>query len=69
VSHNALADYGTEQLYGQRFSLPSVHDCHYWANRCLDLWNDNDSDHAARSWLLRVADAWLQLASESDKRL
>ncbi len=63
MSRRARADYGTERLRGQ-----SVQDCYLCANRCLDMWNDS-VDHAARSWLLRMADAWLQLASESDKRL
>jgi hypothetical protein len=66
VSHKALADYGTEPLRGQRFSLPSAQDCYHCANRCLDMWNDS-VDHATRSWLLRMADAWLQLASEFEK--
>jgi hypothetical protein len=48
--------------------LPSVQDCFDRANRCLDMWNDS-VDHAARSGLLRMADTWLQLASEPDKRL
>jgi hypothetical protein len=68
VSHEARADYGTEPLRGRRFSLPSVQDCYHCANRCLDMWNDS-VDHAARSWLLQMADAWLQLASDADKRL
>ena len=68
VSHKARVDYGTEPLRGQRFSLPSVQDCYHCANRCLDMWN-NFADHVARSWLLQMADAWLQLASNSDKRL
>jgi hypothetical protein len=68
VSQEARADYGTERPRGQRFSLPSVQDCYYCANRCLEIWNDSD-DHTARSWLLRMAHAWLQSASESDKRL
>jgi hypothetical protein len=63
VSHKARADHGTELLRGQRFSLPSVQDCYDCANRCLDMWNDS-VDHASRSSLLRMADAWLQLASE-----
>jgi hypothetical protein len=65
VSHNARADRGTELLCGQRFSLPSVQDCYHCANRCLDMWNDS-VDHAAHSWLLRMADAWLRLASEQE---
>jgi hypothetical protein len=48
--------------------LPSVQDCYDCANRCLDMWNDS-VDPAAPPWLLRMADAWLQLASDSDKRL
>jgi hypothetical protein len=63
----ARADHGAERLRGQLFSLPSVQDCYHCANRCLDMWNDS-VDHAARSRLLRMADAWLQSASESDKR-
>jgi hypothetical protein len=47
--------------------LRSVHDCHHCANRCLEMWNDS-VDHAARSSLLRMADAWLQLAAELGKR-
>jgi hypothetical protein len=66
VRHKARADHGTLQLRGQPFSLPSDQDCYYCANRCLDMWNDS-VDHAARSWLLRMADAWLQLASEFEK--
>jgi hypothetical protein len=65
MSHNSRADYGTERLPGQRFSLPSVQDCYDCANRCLNMWNDS-VDHAARSSLLRMADAWLQLACESN---
>ena len=65
MSHNSRADYGTDRLPGQRFPLPSEQDCYDCANRCLDMWNDS-VDHAARSQLLRMADAWLQLASESD---
>jgi hypothetical protein len=68
VSHNVRADYRTEQLRGQRFPLPSVQDCYHCANRCLDMWKDS-AEHTAQSSLLRMADAWLQLASESDKRL
>jgi hypothetical protein len=63
VSHKARADHGTEPSCGQRFSLPSVQDCYHCANRCLDMWNDS-VDHAGQSWLLRMADAWLQLAFE-----
>jgi hypothetical protein len=65
VSDKARADHGTERRRGQRFSLPSVRDCYDRANRCLDMWNDS-VDHAARSELLRMADAWLQAASELD---
>jgi hypothetical protein len=64
VSHNARADLGTERLRGQQSSLPDAQDCYQCANRCLDMWNDS-ADHAARALLLRMADAWLQLASES----
>ena len=67
MSHKARADHGTELLCGQRFALPSVEDCYHWANRCLEMWNDS-VDHAARSSLLRMADAWLQLAAELGKR-
>ena len=63
VSHEARANHGTELLCGQPFSLPSVEDCYHWANRCLDMWNDS-VDHAAQLSLLRMADAWLQLAFE-----
>jgi hypothetical protein len=62
VSHKARADYRTERLCEP---LPSVQDCYHCANRCLDMWNDS-VDHAAQSWLLRMADAWLQLASEQE---
>jgi hypothetical protein len=68
VRRKARADRGTEQLRLQRFPLPSVQDCYHCANRCLEMWNDS-ADHAARSRLLRMADAWLRLASESDKPL
>jgi hypothetical protein len=34
----------------------------------MDMWNGSD-DHAAESGLLRMADAWLQLAFELRKRL
>jgi hypothetical protein len=68
VSHQARADCATGRPRGQRFSLPSAQDCYHCANRCLEIWNDSD-DHAALSWLLRMADTWLRLASESDKRL
>jgi hypothetical protein len=50
---------------GERFPLPRVQDCYDCANLCLDMWNDS-VDHAAQSSLLRMADAWLQLAFESD---
>jgi hypothetical protein len=43
--------------------LPSAQDCYHCANLCLDMWNDS-VDHAARSWLLQMADAWLHLTSE-----
>jgi hypothetical protein len=66
VCQQARDDHGTEQLREQRFSLPSVQVCYHCANRCLDMWNDS-GDHVARAWLLRVAEAWLQLASESDR--
>jgi hypothetical protein len=59
------ADFRTHRLSGQRFHLPSGRDCYDCANLCLDIWNDS-VDHAAQSQLLRMADAWLQLASESD---
>jgi hypothetical protein len=49
----------------ERFPLPRVQDCYDCANHCLDMWNDS-VDHAAQSSLLRMADAWLQLAFESD---
>jgi hypothetical protein len=65
MSNDSRADYGTDRLPGQRFPLPSERDCFDCANRCLDMWNDS-VDHAARSQLLRMADAWLQLASETD---
>jgi hypothetical protein len=42
-----------------------MRDCYHCANRCLDMWNDC-VDHAARSELLRMADAWLQLALKLD---
>jgi hypothetical protein len=65
MSNDSRADYGTDRLPGQRFPLPSERDCYDCANRCLDMWNDS-VDHAAQSSLLRMADAWLQLASESN---
>ena len=65
MSHEARANHGTELLCGQPFSLPSVEDCYHWANRCLDMWNDS-VDHAAQLSLLRMADAWLRLASEQE---
>lgn len=46
---------------------PSVQDCYDCANRGLDMWNDL-VDHAARSGLLQMADAWLRLASEQSQR-
>jgi hypothetical protein len=61
-------DHGTERLRGQRFSLPSAQDCYDHANLCMHMWNRSD-DHATGSWLLRMADAWLQLASELDEQL
>jgi hypothetical protein len=67
VSHNARADLGTERLRGQQSSLPDAQDCYDRANLCMEMWNDS-VDHAARSWLLRMADAWLQLASELENR-
>jgi hypothetical protein len=65
MNTDSRADYGTDGLPGQRFPFPTAQDGYDCANRCLDMWNDS-VDHAARSQLLRMADAWLQLASESD---
>jgi hypothetical protein len=62
-AHQTRADF--QRLGGQRFSLPSMPDCYDYANHCLDMWN-NAVDHVARSEFLRMADAWLQLASELD---
>jgi hypothetical protein len=47
----------------QQSSLPKVQDCYVHANSCLDMWN-NSGDHTARSWLLRMAGAWMRLAFE-----
>jgi hypothetical protein len=58
------ADHRTEAVRGL-FSLPSPQDCYDHANSCLDMWNDS-VDHIAQSWLLRMADAWMRLAAESD---
>jgi hypothetical protein len=55
------AEQGTERPHRQ---LPSAQDYYHYANRCLDMWNDAVDD-GARSRLLQMADAWLQLASES----
>jgi hypothetical protein len=55
VSHTARADHGSERL---REPSPNVPDHSHCANRCLDMWNDS-VDHATRSRLLRMGDAWL----------
>jgi hypothetical protein len=60
------ANHGSEGLRSERSSLPSVQDRYHCANRCLDMWN-NSVDHAAGSWLLQMADAWLHLPSEFEK--
>jgi hypothetical protein len=67
VSQKPRADSGTERLDGQRFPLPRVQDCYDRANLCLVMWNGS-ADHAARSSLLRMADAWMKLAFELDNR-
>jgi hypothetical protein len=54
-------------LCGDRSSLPNVQDCYDRANLYIDMWNGSD-DHAAGTWLLRTADAWLRLAFELDRR-
>lgn len=56
---------GASRLSGHRFVLPNVEGCYHSANCCLDMWNDF-VEHAAQSWLLRIADAWMQLALVSD---
>jgi hypothetical protein len=61
--HKARADHETDDLYGDRSSLPNVQDCYDRANLCMDMWN-GANDHAALSGLLQMADAWLQLATE-----
>jgi hypothetical protein len=61
VGHKLLANHGAERLHSERPCLPSVQDCYHCANRCLDMWN-HSVDHATGSWLLEMADAWLQLA-------
>jgi hypothetical protein len=58
---------GTDRLCGERSSLPNVRDCYDSANLCIDMWNGSD-DHANCSWLLRTAEAWLQLAFELNKQ-
>jgi hypothetical protein len=68
VSHKPCANNGTDRLCGERSSLPNVRDCYDSANLCFDMWNRSD-EHANCSWLLRTADAWLQLAFELHKRL
>jgi hypothetical protein len=66
LSRKPPANHGSERLRSERSSLPSMQDCYYCANRCLDMWNDS-VDHAAQAWLLRLADAWLQLSLEFKK--
>jgi hypothetical protein len=68
VSHKPCAGDGTDRLCGDRSSLPTVQDCYDRANLYIDMWNGSD-DHAAGTWLLRAADAWLRLAFELDRRL
>jgi hypothetical protein len=63
---SALVKRIDSQLAAPHLPLPSMQDCHDCANHCLDMWN-NSVDHAERSCLLRLADAWLQLASELDE--
>jgi hypothetical protein len=63
VSHNERADHLSDRL---REPSPDLQDCYHCANRFLDMWYDS-VDHATRSWLLRMADAWLQLASKFEK--
>jgi hypothetical protein len=65
VDRELQANHGTGRLSGHRFLLPNVEDCYLCANSCLDMWNES-VDHAARSWLLQMAGAWMQLASQSD---
>ena len=67
MSRKPSADHWSESPRGERSALPSVQHCYDHANSCLDMWNDF-VDYTARSWLLRMADAWMQLASESDKQ-
>jgi hypothetical protein len=68
VSRELRASDGTDRLCGDRLSLPNVQDCYDRANLSMDMWNGAD-DHAAGTWLLRTAEAWLQLAFELHKRL
>jgi hypothetical protein len=66
LSRKPPVNHGSERLRSERSSSPNVRDCYHCANRCLDMWNDS-VDHAARSWLLQMADAWLQLTSEFEE--
>jgi hypothetical protein len=60
VSHKPCANDGTDRLCGERASLPNVRDCYDSANLCIDVWSSGD--HVNCSWVLRTAEAWLQLA-------
>jgi hypothetical protein len=63
VTREARADHEADHLCCDQRSWPNVQDCYRCANRCLDMWNGS-GDPAALSDLLRMADAWLQLAAE-----
>jgi hypothetical protein len=67
VSHKPRANHGTDRLRGDGAPLPNVQDCHECAHACLDMWN-RSNDHATGSWLLRMADAWLQLGYELESQ-
>jgi hypothetical protein len=67
VNHEPRANHGTDHWCGDR-SLPNVQDCYDRANLCMEMWNGSGGE-TALSGLLRMADAWLQLADELGKRL
>jgi hypothetical protein len=50
----------------QRLPLPSAQNCYERANLYIEMWNES-ADHAAQSWLLQTAGAWMQLASDLNK--
>jgi hypothetical protein len=68
VKRRSCALRAFEQVTPTRWRRADRQDCYDSANLCIDMWNRSD-EYANCSWLLRTADAWLQLAFELHKRL